>query len=90
MFLRRALTRTSVGNKKYEYEYENRNLTRVHERGTQRERALGDRVAGGVALRHDPTLSEGFGVCQQEFSKNRTKRRFFWIGRLDGWTAERP
>ena len=30
VLFRRALTRTSVGNEKYEYEYENRGNTRIH------------------------------------------------------------
>jgi len=52
----RTLTRTSAGNKKYEYEDE-------HE-ATQRDNATGrrsggaDQVAGRAALRHGPTLNE--------------------------------
>jgi hypothetical protein len=67
VFLRRALTRTSVGNKKYEYKYDNGDLARVHELGNQRMLALLDRVAGAAAVRHDPTLSEGLRVCQLIF-----------------------
>ena len=52
VLLRRALTRTSVGNEKYEYEYEDCKLARSHERGNQRELALGGRGVGAVAVRH--------------------------------------
>ena len=84
MFLRRALTRTSVGNKKYEYEYENGNLARVHDEGNQLMLALFDRVAGGVAVRHGSTLSEGLRVCQLFFE---IFGGGWLIGNLDGWMA---
>ena len=69
MLSRRALTRTSVGNKKYEYEDDHdvlnlRNLTRAHERGNQRKLALGGRELGGVALRHGPDAKR----CASELS----------------------
>jgi hypothetical protein len=51
-YLDSPLTRTSVGNKKYEYEYKNRNLTRAHKTGDQRELALRYSGGGGVAMRH--------------------------------------
>ena len=56
LLLRRALTRTSVGNKKYEYEDENRKLARADERGNQQELALLDHRIGAVAVRHGTDL----------------------------------
>ena len=53
---RRALTRTSVGNEKYEYEDENGSLAHAHKRGNQRKLAHPGRESGGAAVRHGTDL----------------------------------
>src|SRR5678816_4169191 len=65
---RRALTRTSVGNEKYEYKDENRVETRAHEPRDQADPAHLLRDSGGVAVRHSTDPNESFRSCQQFFS----------------------
>jgi hypothetical protein len=52
LLLRRALTRTSVGNKKYEYEHENRHVARMQPVGNQGYLIDPQRAAYVVAMRH--------------------------------------
>ena len=68
VLLRRALTRTSVGNEKYKYEDEKRCSARIHKPIDQCELAGLGRAAGTVAVRHKPTLNELRGVCQRFFA----------------------
>jgi hypothetical protein len=64
---RRALTRTSVGNEKYEYKGENHVETCADKPRDQNKLALRVRAAGAVAVRHKPTLTNATGVCQLFF-----------------------
>jgi hypothetical protein len=58
---RRALTRTSVGNEKYEYKDEKRNRARIGNPRNQRKLVVQGRDAGGAAVRHNPDPSERGG-----------------------------
>ena len=85
---RRALTRTSVGNEKYEYKDENRVETRAYEPRDQADPAHLLRDSGGVAVRHGTDPNESFRRCQQFFSSAGEIGIFFAI--LATQTARRP
>jgi hypothetical protein len=92
--LRRALTRTSVGNEKYEDENGERDCARIDEPGNQCGLAVRGLAAGAVAVRHAVDPNRAKPACQHLFShmsRNRrspTARPLF--GRLDVRTRSRP
>ena len=88
VLLRRALPRTSVGNEKYEYEDEKRNLARAQEPGNQPGLAGLGHCAGAVAVRHESNVTDDpdrvncfFRICAafeanaREVVRSRTPRR---------------
>jgi hypothetical protein len=74
-FLRRALTRTSVGNEKYEDENEDRDRARVGEPYSQCELGGRGRAAGAVAVRHETDPNRAIRACQHLFSHMPQNRR---------------
>ena len=91
---RRALTRTSVGNEKYEDKGNERIETHADERGNLTNPARWLRDDGGVAVRHDSDPNEPGGRCQQLFRKcaesAQSRARLLRFGRLNVRTAGRP
>ena len=65
--LRRALTRTSVGNEKYEYERKERDPARADASNHRYDPVVGGLAAGAVAVRHNSTLTEAFGRVNRFF-----------------------
>jgi hypothetical protein len=85
---RRALTRTSVGNEKYEYKDENRIETRASEQRTQAGPVHLLLDGGGAAVRHDTDPNESTGPCQQFFSS--ACHSVVFSPNFTTWTARRP
>ena len=93
VLLRRALTRTSVGNEKYEYERNQRDAARANATADRYDPVFEGPAAGAVAVRHSSTLTDDFGHVNRFFGiwrrigTFRIKRSF---GRLDVRTPLRP
>jgi len=64
---RRALTRTSVGNEKYEYERKKRDAARANATTDRYDPVVQGPAAGAVAVRHDSTLTDAFGSVNRFF-----------------------
>ena len=79
MLLRRALTRTSVGNKKYEYEDEIRKLARADERGNQQELALLQERIRGLAARSPGKFESQWGYASAAASASGPRTSFLTI-----------
>jgi hypothetical protein len=81
---RRALTRTSVGNEKYEYKGENHVEAYAGEPRNQCNPARRGHAAGAVAVRHNRTLTNARGYVNCFFG-NSPKSMPFAIKQAFGW-----